>query len=85
MNKKFTKLIAALALLAVIALPMKAWADDTYVKVTSSSQVTSGSQIIFVCEGNSQAMTSSTNYPGTAVTITSSTITLTLFILLTHL
>ena len=77
MNKKFTKLIAALALLAVIALPMKAWADDTYVKVTSSSQVTSGSQIIFVCEGNSQAMTSSTNYPGTAVTITSSTITLT--------
>ena len=53
------------------------WADDTYVKVTNSNQVSSGSQIIFVCEDNNQAMTSSNNYPGTNVTISNSTITLT--------
>lgn len=55
----------------------QAWADDTYEKVTSSSQVTAGSQIIIVCEDNSTAMTATTtNYPGADVTISSSTITL---------
>ena len=53
------------------------WADDTYVKVTSSSQVTVGSQVIIVCESNNTAMTATTNsYPGASVTISASKITL---------
>jgi len=52
------------------------WADDTYEKVTSSSQVSVGSQIIFVCEGNNQAMQNDANYSGTDVTIEDSKITL---------
>ena len=75
MKKLFTK--TWLLLFALIVGAGTAWADDTYVKVTSSSQITSGSQVIFVCEGNDQAMTSSSNYPGTDVTISNSTITLT--------
>jgi len=69
-----TKLM--LLLCALIAGSSSVWADDTYAKVTNSSQVTVGSQIIFVCEGNNQAMTSASNFPGTDVTISNSTITL---------
>ena len=75
MKHKFL-LKTMLLLSALIAGSGNVWADDTYIKVTSSSQVTSGSQVIFVCEGNNQAMTSSSNYPGTDVTISNSTITL---------
>ena len=65
-----------LLLCALIAGSGSVWADNTYVKVTSSSQVEVGSKIIFVCEGNNQAMTSSSGYPGADVTISESKIVL---------
>ena len=65
-----------LLLCALMVGSGSAWADDTFVKVTSSSQINVGSKIIFVCEENSQAMQNDANYSGTNVTITESEITL---------
>lgn len=65
-----------LLLFALIVGSTSVWADDTYTKVTSSDQISVGSKIIFVCEENSQAMQNDANYPGTEVTISNSTITL---------
>ena len=65
-----------LLLFALIVGSTSVWADDTYTKVTSSDQISVGSKIIFVCEDNSQAMQNEENYPGTVVTISNSTITL---------
>lgn len=45
MKKTFTKLIAALALLAVFAMPMKAWATDITVKMTGYAGSTSNSYV----------------------------------------
>ena len=75
MRKHFL-LKTMLLLCALIVGSSSAWAQDTYTKVTSNSQIQVGSEIIFVCEGNDQAMTSNSGYPGTSVTITESTITL---------
>ena len=74
--RKLNLLFKSFLLLCALIAGSTAWADDTYVNVTNSNQVTAGSQIIFVCEGNNQAMTSASNYPGADVTINNSTIVL---------
>ena len=65
-----------LLLCALIVGSGSLWADKTYTKVTSSSQVSVGSKIIFVCEDNDQAMQNDESYSGTDVEISENTITL---------
>ena len=74
--KKALLLKPMLLLFALIAGVGSTWAQNTFVKVTNSTQVSVGSKIIFVCEDNNQAMQNDANYSGTDVTITDSKITL---------
>jgi hypothetical protein len=52
MNKKFTKLMAALALLVFMTPSMAGWGQSTYTKVTTTPSDWSGTYVIVADESN---------------------------------
>ncbi len=78
MNKRFTKLIAALALLVGLTIPMGIWGQSTYTKVTTAPSDWSGTYVIVADESNVifTGQSGTNNYGGyAAVTISNNSVT----------
>ena len=76
--KQTNYLKSMLLLCALIVGSLSAWADDTYVKVTTAAEINTNSTYIIVAEGASKALgtwSSGKSIPSVGVSISSSTIT----------
>ena len=67
MNKKFTKLMAALALLTFLAVPMGMWGQTTYEQLTSIANIDESAQYVLGIDGTGFHYSGTSNWGLTAL------------------